>query len=244
MIAVSTDSARSHSARCGTTSLSRKSRASCWKLSWSSVSARSMVSSLVGVEAAAGLAAEVAALDERGHGPAGQVVRVAGLGVPGVLGEVADVDAGEVHQLERAHRVAERGAAGGVDVLDGGDRRPLAGRSPRRGRRRGSGWRRSPGSPCRAPPAALPSRSAKRDCGRDRGVGGRRPADHLDAAHHQRRVEEVQVADAVRAAGGVGELRRDERSRSWWPGSRAAGRPGRARRTAPLDRRASPPRPR
>ena len=38
-------------------------------------------------------------------------------------------------------------------------------------------------------------------------------AEHLDAAHHQRRVEEVHVGDAVRAPGGVGELRRHDRRR-------------------------------
>src|SRR4051795_1741745 len=76
---------------------------------------------VVAVEAEARLAAQLAALDELGDGAAGQVAWVVAGRVAGELGVVADVDAGEVHQLERTHRIAQRGAAGGVDGLDGGD---------------------------------------------------------------------------------------------------------------------------
>jgi hypothetical protein len=60
----------------------------------------------------------VTLLDQCGDAAAGCVLGVAGLDVPGLLGEVADVDPGEVHQLERAHRVAQGRAADRVDRLD------------------------------------------------------------------------------------------------------------------------------
>ena len=70
------------------------------------------------------------------------------------------------------------------------------------------------------------------DRGRDRLVGGVRSADHLDAFHHQRRVEEMQVADPVRSRRSRRRCATRRCWRSWWPGSRAAGRGGPGRRTS------------
>src|SRR5690606_31969799 len=73
---------------------------------------------VVVVEAPPRLAPEGALLDEARHGSRRRVGRVPGFGEAGLLRGVADVDAGQVHQLERTHRVPQGEAAGLVDRLD------------------------------------------------------------------------------------------------------------------------------
>ena len=144
---------------------------------------------------------------------AGLVFRVAGLGEPVLLGQVADVDPGEVHELERAHRVSsavrQAVSMSSTEEMPFSSRKIASSRTAPRIRlatNPGISWSqhhrrlarvggpvRRPRSRRRRPTSAVPG--------------------HLDAAHHQRRVEEVHVGDAVRAPGGVGELRRHDRRR-------------------------------
>ena len=78
------------------------------------------VGALVGVEAAAGLAAQQAGgdhlLEDRGR----RVQPVAALAVHRLEDLVRRVEADQVEQRQRAHRVAAAEAHGGVDVLAGG----------------------------------------------------------------------------------------------------------------------------
>src|SRR5690625_3128157 len=65
------------------------------------------------VPALAPVAALLVQLDDGGVRP---VLRVTGELVRGLLDEVGDVEAHEVHELEGPHRVVERRAGGDVDV--------------------------------------------------------------------------------------------------------------------------------
>src|SRR5206468_4856199 len=63
----------------------------------------------------------LALADLLGDALARSVAGVAGLLEARELDVVADVDAGQVHQLEGPHRISQRGPARRVDVLDRGD---------------------------------------------------------------------------------------------------------------------------
>jgi hypothetical protein len=130
--------------------------------------------------------------------------------VAGELCPVADVDAGEVHDLERTHGVSEGGAAGDVDVLDARD--ALLEQEDRFvAQRVEDPVGDEAGDLLAQHHRLLAELLHQRDDRVDGGVGRGRPAHDLDAAHDQRRVEEVHVGDAARAAGGVGELRGHDR---------------------------------
>ncbi len=79
------------------------------------------VGALVGVEAAAGLAAEHARGDQLLEDRGGRVQAVAALLVHRVEDLVRRVEADQVEQRQRAHRVAAAEPHGGVDVLAGGE---------------------------------------------------------------------------------------------------------------------------
>ena len=93
----------------------------------------------VGVEPASGLLAEVARGDEVLEHPRRREVRLAEPLVEHPHDAEADVEADEVGELERAHRVVEPDARAGVDVLGRADPLLVAPASPRRAAASGSG---------------------------------------------------------------------------------------------------------
>ena len=158
----------------------------------------------VGVDAAAGLAAEQASrdvlLEQRGR----RVPVVARLRVHRLEDLVGGVEADQVEQRQRAHRVAAAEAHGRIDVLAGGvaalvhpDRvvevaeqqrvGDEAGPVPRRGR------------------LLLDLGDELLGAGDHRRVGDH-GLDDLDETHHRRRVEPVQPDDARGATGAGGQL--------------------------------------
>src|SRR5699024_4934380 len=77
--------------------------------------------SVVGVPALARLAAQLPRLVFGGDERVRSLGFIPGQLEGGLADEVGDIQTDQVHELERAHGVAQGGLRGGVDVLDGGD---------------------------------------------------------------------------------------------------------------------------
>ena len=179
------------------------------------------VGGLVGVEAAAGLAAEQAGGDVLLEQRRRRVQPVAALLVHRVEDLVRRVEADQVEQRERAHRVAAAEAHRGVDVLAGGVAALVhRDRVVEVAEQQGVG---DEAGLVAADDGVLAEPLDQRlDVVEDGRLGDDR-ADDLDEVLHRRRVEEVDADHAAGARVGGRDLGDRAATRCWWRGS-ASGR--------------------
>ena len=176
------------------------------------------VGRLVGVEAAAGLAAEHARGDHLLEDRRRRVQPVAALAVHRLEDLVRRVEADQVEQRQRAHRVAAAEAHRGVDVLARGvaalvhrDRVVEVAEQQRVGDEAGLVAADDRGL---AEASAISVLTSSSTCGL-----GDHGADDLDEVLHRRRVEEVHADDPAGPGVGGRDLGDRERSRCSWRGS-------------------------
>ncbi len=172
----------------------------------------------VGVEAAAALATLEAGADHLLDDRARRVQPVAALLVHRVEDLVGGVETDEVHQGERAHRVAAAELHRGVDVLAGGVAR-LEHRDGVVEVAEEQGVGDEAGLVADDDRLLAEPLGERLDVLEDL-VLGDDGADHLDELQHRRRVEEVHADDALGVARGDGDLGHRQRATCWSRGSR------------------------
>ncbi len=184
------------------------------------------VRAVVGVEAAAGLAAEHAGGDQLLEDRRRRVQPVAALAVHRLEDLVGRVEADQVEQLERAHRVAAAEPHRRVDVLARGelalehrDGVVEVAEQQRVGDEAGL---------VAADDGVLAELLDQRGHVLEHLRLGDHRADDLDEVLHRRRVEEVDADDPARVGVGGRDLGDAQRRRCWWPGSPRARRCPRA----------------